>query len=496
MSNFTKLFFIFLVISTNTLVAKQEKGVARVYMPTKPRNFSMILLNKIDNKPISKDIYGSIQPYIEVKKKYLAKASNLAKKVGFIDTKGKWIVAAKLDLAKNFSKSGIARVKVSDKWGYIRSDGSWLVKPKFNYVYPFYYGFGLVQEKNRGEFYFINSSAQRLSDKNYSNAHSFCHDGTAAVAIRHTITHYEISNTGVTKKQSIGTKEYWGKIDNNGTQILPFEFRRNDAKLKCKMLPRENKKKRKTAKLVQRKWHWGVLSASKKFIPFPDNIISILENSNGSKPATVDGIFTTITKDRTLEYFDENVTLKYIYKPGKDKKMTLFDAKGKVVYHTNIDAFKIYSVLNRGVEELFVNPKNYNSSKIIAGIKKMMSKKFKRYQVPNMLFESANRDPYKIIDSNENVKNGRIWVLAKGYKDETEWGNHDFLLDYESQKFSKYSKQIAKWISATYGKPVYAKYGKYIWKIKDKMLKLDTASDTGDGDFYHLLALEVYKEDK
>ena len=485
------------MIAPNILFAIGQKETIRIYLPTDAKSFSMILLDTKQNKSITQEIYSFIKPFRDVNTTKLAKAANLDKKIGFINEKGIWVVPAELDSARNFTKEGIARVQVAKDWGYVRSDGSWLIEPRFVYANPFYEGLGLVKEKKEDDFYFINTSANRISDQNYSSAKSFCHDGTAAVAVRHPIKRYEIYTDKVVESMTNSQKEYWGKIDTNGSVILPFTLTRKDPQLRCQPLEKAKKKKEEDRPaLVQRKSHWGLLPASKKFIPFPEHIISIFSDLEDSVSAYADGLFTVVTKDRTLEYYDENLTLHYSYKPDSNKKMALFDASGKVIYRTDIDAFKIYTALNRGIEELFINPSDYNASRIISGIEKMLTEKPTRYQIPNLLFEPIDRDPYKIMDSNDNIKEGRIWILAKGYVSETAWGINEYLMDYESSQFSTYSKKIAKWISAKYGEPKSEKYGTYIWDIQDKLLRLDTASDTGDGDFYHLLSIEIYRKEQ
>ena len=497
MNTFIKVILTLIMIAPHILFASAQKDTSRIYLPTDPTSFSMILLDTKLNKPVTKEIYNFIESFREVNATKLAKAANLDKKVGFINEKGEWIVPAQLDYARNFTKEGIARVQIAKKWGYIHSDGSWLVKPKFAYANPFYEGIGLVQEGSRDSaLYFIDTSAKRLSDQNFSSARSFCHDGSAAVAMRHTIKRYEIYDDKVLETTTKSQKEYWGKIDTHGKIILPLTLTRKDPQLKCPPLKKEKRTKEDRPGLVQRKSHWGLLPASKKFVPFPEHIVSIFADLEDSISAYHDGIFTVVTKDRTLEYYDANLTLHYMYKPDSNNKMTLFDASGSVIYRTDIDAFKIYTALNRGVDELFVDPSDYNASRIITGIEKMLKKQPTRYQVPNLLFEAEDRDPYKITDSNDNVKEGRIWVLARGYVSETAWGINDYLLDYESSQFSTYTEEIAKWISAKYGEPISAKYGTYVWVIQDKILKLDTASDTGDGDFYNLLAIEIFKKEQ
>lgn len=43
-----------------------------------------------------------------------------------------------------FSADGFAAVKVEDKWGFIKEDGSWLLKPQFYSVQSFSNGYAAV----------------------------------------------------------------------------------------------------------------------------------------------------------------------------------------------------------------------------------------------------------------------------------------------------------------------------------------------------------------
>ena len=80
-----KIIFTFFMVFTGALVAHQQEGVMRIYLPTKAKDFSMILLDTTDNKPVTKEIYNWIQPFIKVQKANLAKASKSNKKIGFIN---------------------------------------------------------------------------------------------------------------------------------------------------------------------------------------------------------------------------------------------------------------------------------------------------------------------------------------------------------------------------------------------------------------------------
>ena len=60
-------------------------------------------------------------------------------KWGYIKTEGTYIIEPKFDGAWALS-DGIALVKMDGKWGYIKTDGTFLVEPQFNDAGEFRYG--------------------------------------------------------------------------------------------------------------------------------------------------------------------------------------------------------------------------------------------------------------------------------------------------------------------------------------------------------------------
>jgi hypothetical protein len=87
-----------------------------------------------------------------------------AEKVGFIDTKGNWVIEPKFDKAKNFV-AGLAPACNGDLWGYINTKGEWVVQPKYSDAEIFdKEGFAPVKEKNWG---FINRSGALVVPTNY-----------------------------------------------------------------------------------------------------------------------------------------------------------------------------------------------------------------------------------------------------------------------------------------------------------------------------------------
>ena len=70
---------------------------------------------------------------------------NKSEKRAYIDKKGNFITDYIFDAANGFSKEGIASVEVDGKWGYIKSDGSWLLEPQFEDADSFSNGYAAVK---------------------------------------------------------------------------------------------------------------------------------------------------------------------------------------------------------------------------------------------------------------------------------------------------------------------------------------------------------------
>jgi hypothetical protein len=82
-------------------------------------------------------------------------------KVGFVNEKGTVIIAAKFDMAKGFH-SGLAKVRVGQKWGYIDRTGKIIIKPQFDYADDFCDGMAVVgsgthKENNTPNVYIVDA---------------------------------------------------------------------------------------------------------------------------------------------------------------------------------------------------------------------------------------------------------------------------------------------------------------------------------------------------
>lgn len=154
-------------------------------------------------------------------------------KYGFINSKGFEIVKPQYESLTAF-KEGIAFAKKDFSWRAIDTNGKELFTVTCNYVYPFSDGMARFQLGNK--FGYINTSGKVVLMPTYSGAFDF-NSGLARVytdkwviidkngAVKSTVPfHYcwDFSSglAAISKKE--GTKEFWGYMDVNGKQAIPF----------------------------------------------------------------------------------------------------------------------------------------------------------------------------------------------------------------------------------------------------------------------------------
>lgn len=76
------------------------------------------------------------------------------------------VIPATFDYLSEF-KEGIALAKTQNKWGYLKSDGKWLIEPQFDRVQPFVDGFSFM--KNGNKLGLISSSGDIIRDAIYDS---------------------------------------------------------------------------------------------------------------------------------------------------------------------------------------------------------------------------------------------------------------------------------------------------------------------------------------
>jgi hypothetical protein len=80
-------------------------------------------------------------------------------KMGFINTKGLWVIPAKFKSASGFSEGLAAVETMNGKWGYINKKGIMVIPPIFEYAYRFKKGLAKVWTKD-GNQAFINKNGK------------------------------------------------------------------------------------------------------------------------------------------------------------------------------------------------------------------------------------------------------------------------------------------------------------------------------------------------
>jgi hypothetical protein len=124
-------------------------------------------------------------------------------KWGYINTKGKMVIAPQFDFARDFYE-GLAGVKIGGKWGYIDKAGKMVIAPQSGFGYAFSEGRARVYvDKKWG---FIDKTGKMVIAPQFKQAFDF--DGQRAYV-----------DPGTWK---------WGFIDPAGTMVIPAQFEDED----------------------------------------------------------------------------------------------------------------------------------------------------------------------------------------------------------------------------------------------------------------------------
>jgi len=118
------------------------------------------------------------------------------KTVGYINTKGEWVIKPQFEVGKDFDKeSGLARIKMADKWGYVSKSGE-VTYAKDTDIYEDFSN-GLARGRKDGKFGFLDSKGEWAIKPEFDGSRDF-KNGYAAV-----------------KKG-----ETWGVIDKTGKWVI------------------------------------------------------------------------------------------------------------------------------------------------------------------------------------------------------------------------------------------------------------------------------------
>lgn len=390
-------------------------------------------------------------------------------------------------------KNGIHKSKINGKlkWGYIDTHGKWVIKPKYERANVFnQLGIAIVRDGKRGDSYIIDSKGHPIGNERFEYLWSF-------------------SDSGVAWAQKSNGKPYKGYIDTKGKHIWKASYHdfggeHNGLLVKQrsgyrvydpfgKLIIKErsiwaaNFYDPDVTVALRRKW--GILYKSGEFKPFPADVLAPLTDDRNYFIGFFDGIVAMIGKSRDIIYLDKFGNQKYKLAPDDNGTVSLLDANGKPIWSSNAKSINVKSFLAPGINEHFRDKSDYSAG-IIETSQTLLSKKEQKYYIPNPLYREGT-DPYDLNADIETLKKGAIKIVASAYVGEDDWGSYYFLSDHTYDAFTKYWKGISKQLDKKYGRPYLNKSDIKQWKIGDKVLTLSWNNDSGDGDFYHQIILEV-----
>lgn len=113
-------------------------------------------------------------------------------KYGFIDRQGNLLFDTFWEDAYSFD-DGVARVRIEGKWGVIKTDGSYLLKPRWDYISPFFLGIATVFKgtlwdfgtPHVGKHGYIDSQGNLFIDAKWDDAGTFGDDLAAVKSGNH-----------------------------------------------------------------------------------------------------------------------------------------------------------------------------------------------------------------------------------------------------------------------------------------------------------------------
>lgn len=438
----------------------------------------------------------------------------------FINHQGQKVFARSFSNIRNFGDNGLAPVEVSEsvptfaifkdkvikkditssngskQWGYINNQGEMVIKPQYKHAAPFnQFNIARVTDKN-DDTVLIDPKGNLVTDTQFEYLWPYSESG---VAWSETKGNNEIEGYIDTKGQLVWQESYHN-FSNEKNGLLAnkrgdFQFFNPLGKLVIEepstwAASFDDAQ----ATIALRKKRWGILLRNGTFKEFPSTIIAPLTTHDTFVIGFVDGLVPMITQDREVEYFNREGHMEFKMKASDNGLMALFDANNTMLWESEHKAHKIFASLAPGVPEYFSDNNNLNEG-IYQTIDQLLIQQAKKYFIPNPVF-SYSEDPYKLAEDLEEYEifTGSINIIAETYTSEENWGTYEFLGDHDGDNFNDYYETILALITKKYGKPYYSQYGKNIWKVGDKYLSFGQYSDSGDGDYYIHLVLEVNQE--
>ncbi|NDD56283.1 MAG: WG repeat-containing protein [Verrucomicrobia bacterium] len=81
----------------------------------------------------------------------LAPAKEKSGKWGYLNSQGKWVIAPRFERAGIFRNGLAAAKEPGARWGYLKTDGTWGIEPKFSRVRIFSDGLAAVSVAGEAE---------------------------------------------------------------------------------------------------------------------------------------------------------------------------------------------------------------------------------------------------------------------------------------------------------------------------------------------------------
>lgn len=146
-------------------------------------------------KVLTAKSYDEVGPWVERKAKVVFEG-----KTGFVDRTGKEIVATVFEEVRNFSKNGLAGVRLYEKWGFIDTLNQMVVSPKYGDIKM--WADGVIPVKSEEKWGLMNAAGKEVVPFLYENM--TCSNGKGIVIVQR--------------------NNRWGVIDITGRQLIPVKY--------------------------------------------------------------------------------------------------------------------------------------------------------------------------------------------------------------------------------------------------------------------------------
>jgi len=141
-------------------------------------------------------------------------------KYGYVDEKGKFVIAPNYDIAQEFDERNVTGVLDKDGWHIINKDGKKLFKPFIFDNGPDYFVKGKARFVENGKMGYFNEFGEKLVEAKYDFADVMVdgYFGVVSIGCKY-VTELEVTHIEGGK---------WGMVDISGNIIVPIEYKSVD----------------------------------------------------------------------------------------------------------------------------------------------------------------------------------------------------------------------------------------------------------------------------